>query len=78
MVFVVQSTMCSSQELLSGGASGNFDEALTALKGQRWKHVRSTLTPSFTVSKLKQVCVDRYTDNDLVYRPLPDKCVVQT
>ncbi|OQR76313.1 thromboxane-A synthase-like, partial [Tropilaelaps mercedesae] len=42
-------------ELLSGGGNGSFDLALTNLKGQRWKEVRSTLTPSFTTSKLKQL-----------------------
>lgn len=33
----------------------NTFAGLTELKGQRWKTVRSTLTPSFTSSKLKQL-----------------------
>ncbi|OQR74337.1 cytochrome P450 3A31-like [Tropilaelaps mercedesae] len=43
--------------------------ALTILTGQRWKTVRSTLTPSFTTSKLKQLSpevgrvVDGFMDN---------------
>ncbi|XP_003745699.1 cytochrome P450 3A6-like [Galendromus occidentalis] len=40
---------------LMGRVDRNFG-ALTELRGQRWKEVRSTLTPSFTSSKLKQLC----------------------
>ncbi|OQR66534.1 cytochrome P450 3A4-like [Tropilaelaps mercedesae] len=49
---------------------GTFhDDALTTLKGQRWKTVRSTLTPSFTSSKLKaltaemSLIVDEFIEN---------------
>ncbi|OQR74338.1 thromboxane-A synthase-like [Tropilaelaps mercedesae] len=48
---------------------GRTGAALTILTGQRWKNVRSTLTPSFTTSKLKQLSpevervVDGFMDN---------------
>ncbi|XP_028967635.1 cytochrome P450 3A31 [Galendromus occidentalis] len=42
-------------DLVSGGPVGGLDSALTVLRGQRWKDVRSTLTPSFTSRKLKQL-----------------------
>lgn len=45
----------SDQDIVNGAEMGDFDEALLVLKGQRWKEVRSTLTPSFTSKKLKQV-----------------------
>lgn len=51
----VQDGLNSLQGLVSGGPVGGFDNALTVLRGQRWKDVRSTLTPSFTSRKLKQV-----------------------
>ncbi|OQR72996.1 thromboxane-A synthase-like [Tropilaelaps mercedesae] len=44
-------------DFLTGGSSKTIDKALTSLKGQRWKDLRSTLTPSFTASKLKQASV---------------------
>ncbi|XP_003743686.1 cytochrome P450 3A4 [Galendromus occidentalis] len=54
---------------MTGAGSGIHDHALTALTGERWKRVRSTLTPSFTISKLKALnpevaaIVDEFMEN---------------
>ncbi|XP_003744550.1 cytochrome P450 3A56 [Galendromus occidentalis] len=41
--------------IISGENGSIIDDSLLTLKGQRWKEVRSTLTPSFTSKKLKKV-----------------------
>lgn len=33
-----------------------FDAVLTRLTGDHWKHVRNTLSPTFSSGKLKRVC----------------------
>ena len=48
--------MNSLKEFVTGNLAMNMEHALLNLKGQRWKEVRATLTPSFTTKKLKQVC----------------------
>lgn len=45
----------SRQSIVSGEEGDGFEKSLLGLRGQRWKNVRSTLTPSFTSKKLKQV-----------------------
>ncbi|XP_028968770.1 cytochrome P450 3A5 [Galendromus occidentalis] len=52
-------------DLMGPPKGTGFDESLILLRGQRWKDVRSTLTPSFTSKKLKQIAPEMCTSVDL-------------
>lgn len=43
------------QQMLDASVDPLFGRALTVLRGEEWRHMRSTLSPAFTGSKMRQM-----------------------
>ena len=61
------------QSIVSGEEGDGFEKSLLGLRGQRWKNVRSTLTPSFTSKKLKQVSTQKWDEMRFAGRISPGR-----